>query len=29
MATFLQPSMQNDEIIWQVINQGFCSFKVK
>jgi len=21
--------MQNDEIIWQVINQGFCSFKSK
>jgi len=21
--------MQNDEVIWQLINQGFCSFKVK
>jgi len=21
--------MQNDEVIWQVINQGFCSFKAK
>ncbi len=21
--------MQNDEVIWQVINQNFCSFKVK
>lgn len=21
--------MQHDEVIWQVINQGFCSFKVK
>jgi len=21
--------MQNDELIWQVINQGFCSFKAK
>ena len=22
-------AMQHDEVIWQVINQGFCSFKVK
>jgi len=21
--------MQHDEIIWQVINQHFCSFKIK
>jgi hypothetical protein len=24
-----RPTMQHDEVIWQVINQNFCSFKIK
>jgi hypothetical protein len=26
---FAHPKMQSDEIVWQVINQHFCSFKVR
>jgi protein MAK16 len=29
LCSLVNPNMQSDEVVWQIINQQFCSFKSK